>query len=133
MRALSRVAPRVAVFRIYAEIPHDTHDLIPRVFPVLRCEVAVAKAPADRVVASEHHLRERLVHDDGPGAWQQIAGVKRTAGEDRRVQHVEEVQSDRRRRHSTRGRHSGLRARRFPRRRRFDATGDPSMAARWRP
>ena len=26
-----RVAPRVAVFRIYAEIPHDAHDLIPRV------------------------------------------------------------------------------------------------------
>jgi hypothetical protein len=94
-----RVAPRVAVFRIHAEIPHDTHDLIPRVVPVLLGDVA--KAPADRVVASEHHLRERLVHDDGPGAGLQIAGVKRTAGEDRRVQHVEEVQSDRRRRHPT--------------------------------
>src|SRR4051812_39242612 len=98
-----RVAPRVALFRIYAEIPHDAHDLIPRLVygrrHILLCEVAVAKPPADRVGASEHHLRERLVHDDGPGARLQIAGVKRTAGEDRRVQHVEEVQSDTSRRH----------------------------------
>src|SRR3954469_4485246 len=78
-----RVAPRVALFRIYAEIPHDADDLIPRFVcgrrRILLCEVAVAKPPADRVVASEDHLRERLVHDDGPGAGQQITGVKRTA------------------------------------------------------
>src|SRR3982751_192500 len=98
-----RVAPRVALVRIDAEIADEAHDLIPRLVSgrrrILLCEVHGAKPPADRVGASEHHLRERLVHDDGPGARLQIAGVKRTAGEDRRVQHVEEVQGDPGRRH----------------------------------
>src|SRR5687768_12665546 len=100
-----RVAPGVAIFWIYAEIPHDAHNLMPwlvcGVRRILLCESAVAKPPADRVAASEHHLRERLIHDDGPGALLQIARVKRTAGKDRRVQHVEEVRSDRSRRHPT--------------------------------
>src|SRR4051794_7222531 len=92
---------RVALLRGYSEIRHDAHDVIPRGVPALLCEVAVPNAPPDRVAAPEHQLRKRLAHDDGPGAGQQIARVKRAAGENRGVQHLEEIQSDLGRRHST--------------------------------
>src|SRR5690242_830343 len=100
-RVVDAGALRVPVLRRYTEIRHDPHDLIPRFLPALLSVAGVAKAPADRVIAPEHQPSERLVHDDGPGAWPQVPGVKRTAGKDRRVQHLEEVQSDPGQRHPT--------------------------------
>src|SRR5690349_13766586 len=89
---------RVPLVRCDAEISDDADDLIPRgvrgARAVLLRDVAVSNAPADRVGAAEHEPRERLVHDDRPGARPQVAGVKRAAGDDRRVEDLEEIERD---------------------------------------